>query len=298
MKRVIRAGIFETNSSSTHSFTIKKGKVKEDIYTTILKSPAEKIIWILGLIDNASSEYDNMKNIMISNIENKYREKIIEEILTSDSKTIEKIENKYGKIKEVSASTLIDIAKEYFDYECISNHINFYCNNSNFIDESRCKDIVLKYKEQVLETYSEILELTKEETLDCIYHSVYRDQELYDILTCSDNPQEEIEKQYLNNPYDTTFLEAYNKSEEKDLIKFAWLYMEDMINKKIKICRGKISCCLFFLDGSLRECNCGFENFYNIYNKLGLEGLKTNKDFKKHTIDFLKGESVIVARET
>lgn len=91
MKLVIRNGVFETNSSSTHSFTIKKtgdtkavslidekikeleGSEKTEIdefriqrykkinarnghVSFIIKSPLAKIVWFLGLLENAESK--------------------------------------------------------------------------------------------------------------------------------------------------------------------------------------------------------------------------------------------------
>lgn len=94
MKIAIRNGVFETNSSSTHSFTIsttkdreeklkelervklelenlkednkenfiKKEKLKEEYRNLAvsfeIKSPLAKLIWIKGLIDHAKSEED------------------------------------------------------------------------------------------------------------------------------------------------------------------------------------------------------------------------------------------------
>ena len=58
MKTVIRKGVFETNSSSTHAISIKKSKETEVSKDTSfeVRSSLAKMVQLLGLINNA--EYD------------------------------------------------------------------------------------------------------------------------------------------------------------------------------------------------------------------------------------------------
>lgn len=58
MKKVIRYGVFETNSSSTHSvvFKRKKSEQKEPTSSAEIYSGLHKIIFLQGLINNAQME--------------------------------------------------------------------------------------------------------------------------------------------------------------------------------------------------------------------------------------------------
>lgn len=295
MKRVIRNNIFETNSSSTHSFTLQENKIRKEDSHIIIDNPFKKTLWILGLIDNAEFEYNNLRKIFEKSLNENNKDNVIATILENDHNLINQIENKYGSIKEASVSTLIDIVGEYFDYEYFSEYNNIYYNNSNFVDESLCRESVLKYREKIIEAYCEISKINKEEALDKIYYEAYKPKRLYYYLTCSDNPQEEIKKY---SSYNWLFEQAYEQSEEKDLIKFSWKYIQDEIEIEKKKRNGKIPCCLFFMEDSLGECDCGFENFFNIEYKLDLYKVKNERDMKKHALKFLNGKSIIIAKET
>ena len=59
MKTVIRKGVFETNSSSTHSLSLQKVTNKEidNDASFEIRSPLAKAVTMLGLIDNAEDEF-------------------------------------------------------------------------------------------------------------------------------------------------------------------------------------------------------------------------------------------------
>lgn len=59
MKIVKRIGVFETNSSSTHSFSIVKNKGIDKSYTVQIVSAEEKLIWLQCMINNAEERYKN-----------------------------------------------------------------------------------------------------------------------------------------------------------------------------------------------------------------------------------------------
>ncbi len=59
MKTVIRKGVFETNSSSTHSLSLKRNAkdVPEKDASFVIQSPLAKAVTMLGLIDNAEDGF-------------------------------------------------------------------------------------------------------------------------------------------------------------------------------------------------------------------------------------------------
>ena len=64
MKTVIRRGVFETNSSSTHSLTIVKGSesAPKDMEVSFeVISPTAKVFMIFGFVENAGCECSGAK---------------------------------------------------------------------------------------------------------------------------------------------------------------------------------------------------------------------------------------------
>ena len=58
MKEVIREGVFETNSSSAHSVTLKKYNKEGEYCHFVIHSPLYKILFLRGLMANAECELD------------------------------------------------------------------------------------------------------------------------------------------------------------------------------------------------------------------------------------------------
>ena len=74
MKTVIREGVFETNSSSTHSVTLKKfDKDKGECCHFAIVSPLQKIIFMRSLVDNSEESFEYRKRDVEEN--NKRRRK-------------------------------------------------------------------------------------------------------------------------------------------------------------------------------------------------------------------------------
>ena len=62
MKIVKRIGVFETNSSSTHSFSIVNNEGIDNSYTVQIVSAEEKLIWLQCMINNAEEHYKSRLN--------------------------------------------------------------------------------------------------------------------------------------------------------------------------------------------------------------------------------------------
>lgn len=99
MKKVIRRNVFETNSSSTHSLTIKKQKLFKTIDKDAsfeIRSPLRKTVWLLGLIDNAQKKYnDTLYFYFDDEISNQILQSIIE-LVKSEPTLYQTLNNKYN----------------------------------------------------------------------------------------------------------------------------------------------------------------------------------------------------------
>lgn len=293
MKRVIRKGVFETNSSSTHSFTLKKmeDKTKDNCSFELVSSLA-KTVWLMGVIDNANKEYSEAySRITNKDLKSEYRKRIINTILELDSQTLDEITKEYGDIKKAKVFTLINIMQDYLPYEDITLYFPYYGDLGFVVNQISYQERLLKYKEIVLETYCELENLTKEEALEKIYYEAYKNRYL---LKLTENPK--ALKEYLEDSARYDFKEAYEKSEEKDLVKFTLNYIKEDVEKSIIEHNKKIDCSVYFLEGSLDECECGFNNFFNIAHSLDLQDIYTEEEMKEHAIKFLK-ENKIVGKE-
>ena len=118
MKRVIRRGVFETNSSSSHSLSLVRvernsSKVKKDVSFEI-RSRVAKAVFILGLIDNADDGYMHYWDILEDNEEaEEERQKIIKRLYKSKDEGIEKIKEEYGDVEKLSFYNLIEAIEEH-----------------------------------------------------------------------------------------------------------------------------------------------------------------------------------------
>ncbi len=298
MKRVVRKGVFETNSSSTHTLTLKKKDEKETKKCSFeLKSPLAKTVWLMGVIDNANENYNRVFSILEKeDVDYRYKKECIDFLLTLDEGIAKDIKEKYGDLKKVSITTLIKIAQEFIFIEYLTTYFPYYNRDLDFVvSECMYQEQLLRYKDILLDTYCEIENIDKKEALDKIYYEAYKNRYLLGLINSSDCPKKAIEE-YMEKSCGMELKEKYEKNKDKDLEQVALEYIQEEVDKCRKCYQGEISCQVYFGEGSLDECECGFENFYNIFHKLGLNDAISDEKMKEHALKFLQ-EYKIVGKE-
>ncbi len=228
MKTVIRKGVFETNSSSTHAISIKKSNEKEISKDASfeIRSKEAKIVQLFGLINNA--EYE----------------------CTSDDNPKFKIPKKLAYPRE----------------------------------------IVLNFKEILIDTYCELTNQTRDKVMECIEFEAFSDTYLRSIL----DDKEKLNEYKLDN---YAFGEAFIESGNKNIVEFAKQYYIDDCEKIKSMTGCKIRCDCYFNQGCLSECYCGMENYINIKKALNLTDNDTDAELKQKALDFLSDETRFVAQE-
>ncbi len=127
MKIVKRIGVFETNSSSSHSFSIKKNEgLLKGKYLVQIVSAEEKLIWFLSMLNNAEEVYNWQRNVI-------YRQEFIgweEERITKD------INDGLYTIQEIGYNSIQEYLNEVKDYQTEAREemialkgllMDFYC---------------------------------------------------------------------------------------------------------------------------------------------------------------------------
>lgn len=274
MKRVIRKGIFETNSSSTHSLSLVKGneKVNENISFEI-KSRIAKTAFILGLIDNAEENFQNKFEYLEDYRKiNEEKKRLIDYLKEYDS-DYEEVKEKYGDLMELDFTKVLDIIREIcvpeekkyiaLEIEDVSIYVIVYDYLVN-------RDKVLMFKEALIKTFCEEEKVSEKEGMDKLYYEEYKNSYLEKILLYSNNKEEEL-KEFMEKGYGFDFKINYERSENKNLVEFANDYLKDSVTKSIEEHDGRFYCTRYFKEGALDECECGFENFGKIIENFKLD---------------------------
>lgn len=228
MKTVIRKGVFETNSSSTHAISISKSDKKEITKGASfeIRSKLAKMVQLFGLINNA-------------------------------------------------------------EYDCIDSENPKFKIPKKLVQP---REIVLKFKEVLIDTYSETTDQSREEALEQIDFEAFSDTYLRDIL----NDKDKLNEYKLDN---FAFNMAFEESEKEDIVEFAKQYYIDDCNRIKSMVGNKIRCDCYFNQGCLNVCDCGMENYIKLQKSLNLLDTDTNEVLKQKAIDFLNDETRFVAKE-
>lgn len=274
MKRVIRKGIFETNSSSTHSLSLVRGneKVNGNISFEI-KSRIAKTTFILGLIDNAEENFQKRFEYLEDYKKIKEEKKRLIDYLKEYDSDYEEVKEKYGNLMSLDFTKVLDIIREI----CVPEEKNSIAleieDPSIYVivyDYLVNRDKALMFKEALIKTFCEEENVSEKEGMDKLYYEEYKNGFLEKILLYSDNKEEEL-KEFMEKGYGFDFKINYARSENKNLVEFANDYLKDSVARSIKEHEGKFYCTRYFKEGALDECECGFENFEKIIEKFKLE---------------------------
>ncbi|MBQ9084100.1 MAG: hypothetical protein IJY24_00415 [Clostridia bacterium] len=146
MKRVIREGVFETNSSSTHSvsFVRREDSNPDEESSYELHSPLSKLIFLIGLIENArrSERYYDGEEDIIDEIPDLYVD-MDEDILPLNSlanickNLLNAVKDEYMSIEGIDEEEMNKrIAESPFSYEgkCLCR--NFF--EDDVLDSCTC----------------------------------------------------------------------------------------------------------------------------------------------------------------
>ena len=304
MKRVIRKGLFETNSSSSHSLTIKKNTVSKQIEEGAsfeIRSKLAKTVWLLGIIDSSldlfdgrcgGDEYKETLKIV--------RNDLLEEIKKCKNIDMELVEKKLGDISGYSFMELIDNVVfpygEAKDLDVMLDKIED--GNSTYMKELNRPnyDKLVRYREAVVETFCSLEKLTKEEAMEKLYYEEYRNFYIEKELKKRIDSKEALEK-FVEENYGSPFSIAYNESKEKDIVSYARWYLDNYYKEEVKKRDVKFVCDRYFSEGSLYECDCGFETVDEVIRKLKLENIETYEDMLEHAKDFLLYKRVVAREE-
>ncbi|MBR3890438.1 MAG: hypothetical protein IKJ30_00015 [Bacilli bacterium] len=275
MKRVIRRGVFETNSSSSHSLSLVRvernaSKVKKDVSFEI-RSRVAKAVFILGLIDNADDGYMHYWDILEDNEEaEEERQKIIKRLYKSKDEGIEKIKEEYGNVEKLSFYNLIESIEEHcHDKYPILGKVKNYDVNDALIHFSSYRKEVLKFKEFIIKAFCELEKINKKEAMDKLYYEAYKNIPLENILLHSNNKEEDL-KEFMKSVFMYDFKQGYKKSKNKDIVEYAKKYLVSNAKRSIKQHDGRFYCTRYFREGCLNDCYCGFEDFNHIsWNLIG-----------------------------
>lgn len=167
MKRIVRYGVFETNSSSSHSITIKKKdantswRKKEDIPgdEKEIRSPVEKMFMVWGLVvEEFFTLLVREKNEAMEIEDEEERSGILEQIDKRYQKLVANRESfiseckKVQEIKEDAVREFMERAEEEpFNHDLCCRFFNEDC-----LDECTCGyDLYRVYKELGLDYYKD-----------------------------------------------------------------------------------------------------------------------------------------------
>lgn len=260
MKRIVRHSIFETNSSSTHSLSIKKtDDAKCDRRASFVITDAlEKIVWFFCVIAECE---DNYKGKIAYYGQGKTIDEVKKEL-------IDIIRNLYDKNKD-SYNWCFGNEKPDFDNwdeEEICQFFEVVCEEKVDVYESLCilesvneRNAVLAIKDLLIKAYCEAENISEDEALDRIDKNYNSYDEL---LIAIEDPNKHARARRILRRVSMRIETDYQQAEDKRAVleKYKKEFEESELDKDF--CR--YSCTRFFCESSLEYCDCGFGTYWEI----------------------------------
>ena len=291
MKRVIRRGVFETNSSSSHSLSLVETKrntkkVKKNVSFEV-RSRTAKTVLMLGLIDNAEYEYiSRLFDIDGHDATFEDKKRMIERANEYEEDNVNKMKEIYGDLEKLTLYELMEAIEEHCeDSRYIFDNVEYYEVDYALGIFSYVRKDVLKFREILIKTYCELENMSKKEAMDKLYYEAYKNIPLENILLYSENKEEDLRK-FMSSVFRYEFKQGFARSKNKDIVEYAKKYLVDAAKKSVKQHDGKFSCTRYFKEGCLRDCYCGFEDFYAIDERL-LENCNSEEDMHNRAKELL-----------
>ncbi|MBR3864766.1 MAG: hypothetical protein IKJ19_06630 [Clostridia bacterium] len=301
MKTVIRKNVFETNSSSTHSLSIlgrAKNKCASKGYSFELRSPLAKAVQMIGLIDNAEKHYLS-EGYWIDEDEQTI---LIKQKIASRVKEFFPESFADKKVEDITAVELCNLLNEIDEDKIFGeygeNQDEFFGEDdyliSNFFTIDRYEvQAILKFREYIIEEYAKKVGKSKQEGLYDLEFEAFANVEIKKILDDGVNVEQKLTD---NMKFNYKFKREFDESKEKDIVKFAKEFLIKDFEEFKEYRKGKFSCELYFCNGCLDSCYCGFESAFDIVMKLDLQ---TDNDLqlKEKAKWLLSNACRIVAKE-
>ena len=288
MKTVIRKGVFETNSSSTHSLSLKNTNSNDENMEVSfeIRSKEAKIALLFGLVENAEAEYSS-KFYYLDEDDSlfKLKNKILNQIKDTQNELLNGIDPNEITLYDLSKLILEMNDSSAFNYEFF-NDVEYEVSML-FLQEALDKKAVLKFKEATVNEYCRLTGLSKEEALLEIDYAEFANTTLRGILknelTANEKLQEYLEK-------NSDFKIAFKKS-DKSLVDFAKQFFHNDYMEFKRLCEGKYHCDKYFEHGCLVECDCGFGCYSSIVDSFSLDAYndeQIQREAEKYLSDSVK----------
>ena len=304
MKSVIRKGVFETNSSSTHSLSLQKVTNKEidNDASFEIRSPLAKAVTMLGLIDNAEDEFRRpfyIKDEFNDNAE-RVKKETLDRIKEIDARLLENINPEEISSYEIAQILMkIDNLESFYNVEEFEDFDEYIDKKTDFeyffFDDIKEKLILTRFKAFLIEEYAKIINKSIEEAKEEIDFEAFAYIELKDALKDEKNAKENIEKLM---KVDYRLRIAFEKSGSDNPLEFSKKHLyENYLEFKNQ--PGRKYCChRYFCNGSLDDCDCGLENYGYICSALGISIYTNESSLREIVRKYLSDEYKLVAKET
>ena len=295
MKIIIRNGVFETNSSSTHSFTILKN---EDI-----KSRQEQY-------KKLRARFEELHKKGWQNLTEEEYIEFLKLELSGGKKFAISFQLKSPLSKLVWLKGLIDsICKktnEYVFYEHNEKTQNFlreqqktmrekfpdYFKDENLDDPIfTCDQEEERYFYKLLkEEYCAIESITEAEADNRILEEGNKILVYERILKNKERQEEQIENLLKINYNFKVFAEKY-----EDKVLALQDFAREQTKKACVECKGRLQCDHYFSEGALDECYCGFDDFFSIKRKIN--EIRKGISYKQFAKEFVSDKYVVIGVE-
>ncbi len=299
MKRVARKGVFETNSSSSHSLTIKKvgkhdTKVEKDASFEI-RSPLAKTVQMLGLISNAERQFHSTASyIDDDHPEGKVKNAIIKTLKETSPEVLSGVDT-----DNISTYDLgILITPIIADYDILTNEYFSQFDDSVltvfYTLDCPSRGVVQRFKDKMLVALCKMNGWTMEEAQREIDFQAFSNIEIREILKDEATAREKLIE---NMKYNFKFKDEFKKSGSDDIVAFAKEFLiKDCYEFKEQV-GGRISCEIYFRNGCLNDCYCGFEDYFEIERAFDITYYTSDEELEQKATDFLSSKYKIVAVE-
>jgi len=278
MKKVIRHSVFETNSSSTHSLSIKKcnhftNKPEKDCSFEI-RSPLCKVVWLMGLIDNAQEEFNERVYYYL-------HDELILEIKISILEKIEKdLPAIYQKLNDKYKNDIINNSDlfELHDYIIELGYEDYsFGSDYEYLEDYEELKFLNRCKELSIKAYAELENISIEQATENVIHEAFGLERNEEKKFLNPKTRDKMIKHALKT--DKHFKEVYEKHQDKSNEEIVNIFLKERQEQFLNSNQGKVSCCRYFENGILNECRCGYEDCINISNALAeFDMLSTSSD--------------------
>ena len=282
MKTLIRKSVFETNSSSTHSLTLKKVNASENTIqenaSFEIRSALAKMVCFWGLLYHAESEYQTSIEFLLNN---KTISQLQQEFYNHIASVVAKINPKFEPQHcKHHAFEFLDKLLSMYDKEYDETKAQF---QALYLNHYRSQ--MQELKQYLLVNYCKMFHISEEQALQQINNETQRDIQLEKLLSSPETFPKAVE--WLS--YNSGFKESYETSTNKE--EFAKQFAQNLYEKRCKQCNQEYCCHHYFEEGPMMDCDCELDNYELMYDEF--------KKFISHegSQEFLSDSYAIVAKE-